>query len=160
VHYYLSDGSERRGPFELEQLASAGLQPHTLVWREGMSQWQRADTMPELARFLGTSAPAGLPHVQYQSPPNFTPPGGVPREVANTKLAAGLCGIFIGGLGIHKFVLGMTGPGLVMLLVTVLTCGFGGMVMGVIGLIEGIIYLTRPDEEFYQLYMVQKKQWF
>lgn len=158
MQYYTSDGSNRQGPFELEQLASAGLQPHTLVWREGMSEWQRADAMPELARFL--RAPAGPPHVPYRSQQNFTPPGGVPKDVGNTKLAAGLCGIFIGGLGIHKFVLGMTGPGLVMLLVTVLTCGFGGMVMGVIGLIEGIIYLTRPDEEFYRLYIVQKKQWF
>jgi hypothetical protein len=47
-----------------------------------------------------------------------------------------------------------------MLLVTVLTCGIGGAVMGLIGLIEGIIYLTKSDEEFYQLYAVDKKGWF
>ena len=30
----------------------------------------------------------------------------------------------------------------------------------VIGLIEGILYLTKGDEEFYQTYMAQKKEWF
>jgi hypothetical protein len=31
---------------------------------------------------------------------------------------------------------------------------------GIIGLIEGIIYLTKTDEEFYQTYVVEKKAWF
>ena len=82
------------------------------------------------------------------------------REVSSTKLAAGICGILIGYFGIHKFILGLTGPGLVMLLVTVLTIGVGGIAMWVIGLIEGIIYLTKSDEEFYQTYIVEKKGWF
>jgi TM2 domain-containing membrane protein YozV len=76
------------------------------------------------------------------------------------KVAAGICGILLGSLGIHKFILGMTTPGLIMLLVTVLTCGVGGVVMGIIGLIEGIMYLTKSDEEFHQTYVVDKKAWF
>ena len=71
-----------------------------------------------------------------------------------------MCGILLGGLGIHKFILGMQTPGIVMLLVTILTCGFGGIIMGPIGLIEGIIYLTKSEQEFYQLYVVEKKEWF
>jgi hypothetical protein len=47
-----------------------------------------------------------------------------------------------------------------MLLVTVLTCGIGSMATGIIGLIEGIIYLTKSDNEFYQTYAVEKKGWF
>lgn len=82
-------------------------------------------------------------------------------DAKNKKLAAGICGILIGSLGIHKFILGMTKPALIMLLVTVLTCGLGGIVMGVIGLVEGIIYLTKSDREFYDTYMVEpKKEWF
>ena len=81
-------------------------------------------------------------------------------EVSNRKLAAGLLAIFLGGFGIHKFVLGYTTPGLIMLLVTVLTCGFGGFVMGVIGVIEGIIYLTKTPEEFQALYIAGRKEWF
>jgi TM2 domain-containing membrane protein YozV len=82
------------------------------------------------------------------------------ESYASKKLAAGICGILIGGLGIHKFILGKQQPGLIMLLVTVLTCGAGGVVMGIVGLVEGIIYLTKNDEDFYQTYYVQGKDWF
>lgn len=79
---------------------------------------------------------------------------------AEKKIPAGICGIILGGLGIHKFVLGYTQEGLIMLLVTILTCGFGGAIMGLIGLIEGIIYLTKSDEEFVKTYIENKKGWF
>lgn len=86
---------------------------------------------------------------------------------SKNKVAAGLLGIFLGGLGIHKFYLGFTGPGLVFLLVN--TIGFAvtwimlfipNVILGVIGFVEGIIYLTKSDEEFEQLYVVEKRQWF
>ncbi len=73
---------------------------------------------------------------------------------------AGIFGIFLGALGIHKFVLGYTSAGLIMLLVTLLTLGFAGSIVGLIGMIEGILYLTKSDEEFYQTYMVEKRPWF
>jgi TM2 domain-containing membrane protein YozV len=79
---------------------------------------------------------------------------------AEKKVVAGILGILLGGLGIHKFYLGYTTAGLIMILITVLTCGFGGAVMGVIGLIEGIIYLTKTDEEFVATYINGKKEWF
>jgi TM2 domain-containing membrane protein YozV len=82
------------------------------------------------------------------------------QAFAGKKVAAGVCGILIGALGVHKFILGLTTPGIIMLLVSVLTCGIGAVPMGIIGLIEGIIYLTKSDEEFYQLYGVNKKGWF
>jgi len=81
-------------------------------------------------------------------------------EVSNKKLAAGLTGIFLGAFGIHKFLLGYTTPGVIMLVVTLVTCGLGGFVMGVIGLIEGIIYLTKTPEEFKATYIDAKKEWF
>jgi TM2 domain-containing membrane protein YozV len=79
---------------------------------------------------------------------------------AEKKIAAGICGILLGALGIHKFILGYTKEGVIMLLVTVLTLGFGGFIMGVIGLIEGILYLTKSDEEFAKTYVAAKKGWF
>ena len=79
---------------------------------------------------------------------------------ADKKIAAGICGILLGALGVHKFILGYTVPGIIMLLVTVLTLGFGGFVMGIIGLIEGIIYLTKSDDEFVRIYVEGKKGWF
>ena len=81
-------------------------------------------------------------------------------EVSNKKLAAGLLGIFLGSFGIHKFVLGYTKAGLIMLLLTVLTCGVAGFVMGVIGLIEGITYLTQTPQEFKATYLEGRKEWF
>jgi TM2 domain-containing membrane protein YozV len=75
------------------------------------------------------------------------------------RIAAGICGILLGALGVHKFILGYTTEGLVMLLVTLFTCGFGGIVMSVIGLIEGILYLTKTNEEFKRIYMDSKKGW-
>ncbi|MFO0925120.1 MAG: TM2 domain-containing protein [Pirellulales bacterium] len=82
------------------------------------------------------------------------------KEFAGKKVAAGICAILLGSLGIHKFVLGLTTPGIIMLVITLVTCGFGSMITGIIGLIEGIIYLTKSDEDFYQTYGVEKKGWF
>ena len=83
-----------------------------------------------------------------------------PTEASNKKLAAGLLAIFLGSFGVHKFVLGYNTAGLIMLLVTVLTCGIAGFVMGVIGIIEGIIYLTKTPEEFESIYIQNSKEWF
>lgn len=78
----------------------------------------------------------------------------IPQE--NKKVLAGVLGIVIGSLGVHKFVLGYTKEGLIQIGITIVTCGIGS----VIGLIEGIIYLTKSDEEFYQTYQVGHKGWF
>jgi TM2 domain-containing membrane protein YozV len=82
------------------------------------------------------------------------------QQAASTKMAAGICGILIGTLGIHKFILGRTTEGMIMLLVSILSCGMAAMVIQVIGIVEGIIYLTKSDEEFYQTYVVEEKGWF
>jgi TM2 domain-containing membrane protein YozV len=74
----------------------------------------------------------------------------------NKKVLAGVMGILFGGLGVHKFILGYTTEGIIQLVVSVVTCGVGSL----IGFIEGIIYLTKSDEEFYQTYQANKKGWF
>ncbi len=91
-----------------------------------------------------------------------SPYGGAPTPIAGAdkKLPAGLCGILLGAFGVHKFILGYTNTGIIMLAVTLLTFGIGAVVMTVVGLIEGIIYLTKSDEQFVQEYVVNKKTWF
>ncbi len=79
---------------------------------------------------------------------------------SSKRVLAGILGIILGPLGIHKFILGYTTEGIVMLLFTIITCGIGGWLTGIIGLIEGIIYLTKSDEDFIQIYQVNKKGWF
>jgi TM2 domain-containing membrane protein YozV len=64
--------------------------------------------------------------------------GGEPKN----KLAAGLLAIFLGWIGIHKFYMGNVMPGVVYLLL----CWTG--IPGILGLIEGIIYLMDTDEAF------------
>ena len=73
----------------------------------------------------------------------------------NKKILAGILAILIGSLGIHKFVLGYNKEGVIQILLSFL-CGLGGL----IALVEGIIYLTKSDEEFYNTYQVGKKPWF
>lgn len=74
----------------------------------------------------------------------------------NKKMLAGILAIVLGGFGVHKFILGYTQEGIIQIVITFVTCGIGS----IIGLIEGIIYLTKSDEEFYQTYQVGKKGWF
>jgi len=75
---------------------------------------------------------------------------------AEKKIAAGICGILIGGLGVHKFILGYTKEGIIQIVISVCTCGIGG----IIGFIEGIIYLTKSDEDFVNTYITNKRGWF
>ena len=75
------------------------------------------------------------------------------------RVAAGLLGIFVGSLGIHKFYLGYNREGIITLVISVATCGAGAAVMSIIGLIEGIIYLTKSDEDFQYTYVDGYKGW-
>lgn len=103
------------------------------------------------------------------SGPDFDPQMNPPRPPdSSKKIAAGICGILLGTFGVHKFVLGYTKEGLIMLFSTIvlsiLTCGLGffivGPILGLIGLIEGIIYLTKSDEEFARTYVTNRRGWF
>jgi TM2 domain-containing membrane protein YozV len=86
----------------------------------------------------------------------------------NKKILVGILAIIVGSLGVHKFLLGYQKEGFILLGVTiaayVLSCIGVGLLFvwipGLVGLIEGIIYLTKSDEEFYNTYQVGKKPWF
>jgi len=87
-----------------------------------------------------------------------------PPSSGNSKrVSAGVLGILLGALGIHKFVLGYSKAGVIMLLVSIIGSALfllGPIIMGVIGLIEGIIYLTKSDADFHNTYVANKKEWF
>jgi TM2 domain-containing membrane protein YozV len=81
-------------------------------------------------------------------------------EGQNKRILAGVLAIFFGALGIHKFVLGYYKEGVIMLVVSLLSFGFLAGLMALIGLIEGILYLTKSDAEFYSIYQVNQRPWF
>ena len=86
----------------------------------------------------------------------------------NKKILAGVLAIVFGQLGVHKFILGYQKEGIILLVATVIGYAtmcliFGSFIVmatAIIGLIEGIIYLTKSDEEFYNTYQAGKKPWF
>jgi TM2 domain-containing membrane protein YozV len=91
-----------------------------------------------------------------------------PQSTENKRVVSGILAIILGSLGVHKFVLGYNTEGLIMLGVTIfsyltLCFAIGFLIIWIppiIGLVEGIIYLTKTDEEFYRTYQANKKSWF
>ena len=69
----------------------------------------------------------------------ITPAG--PKS-GKSKTTAGILGIFLGGLGLHKFYMGNIKMGIIY----ILFCWT--YIPAIVGLIEGIIYLTEPEEKF------------
>lgn len=88
----------------------------------------------------------------------MTAPGSIPG--ADKKVTAGVCAILLGVFGVHKFILGYNTEGIIMLLVSLLSCGMLAPIMSIIGLIEGITYLSKPDQDFVSTYVTSKKGWF
>ena len=81
----------------------------------------------------------------------------------NKKLLAGILAIVLGWLGVHKFILGYQKEGIIMAVVGVagwFLCGIPTMLVSIVGLVEGIMYLTKSDEEFYNTYQKGRKPWF
>ncbi len=149
---------QQYGPVTAEQLrswiAENRANAQTLTQVEGSQEWKPLGAFPEFTPDLKP------PTVTGPAPPAIALPSSIRSARAANKIPAGVCGILLGSLGVHKFILGYTTSGLVMLLVTLLTCGIGGCVMHVIGLIEGIIYLCKADEEFVRVYVDGRKEWF
>ncbi|MBR6371695.1 MAG: TM2 domain-containing protein [Victivallales bacterium] len=86
-----------------------------------------------------------------------------PASDEKQKLVAGLLAIFLGWLGIHKFYLGYQKEAIIMLCCGVLgfiICGIPTSVVSIIGIIEGILYLTKSDADFKATYVDNKKPWF
>ena len=98
---------------------------------------------------------------QVQQAPN----SGMQQQIpgADKKILTGILGIVLGGFGVHKFILGYTTEGIIMLVTQIVgwfLCGIPSIVVSVIGIVEGIMYLTKTDEDFVNTYIRNKKPWF
>lgn len=60
MEYFVIINGVQSGPLSKDRLITAGIQPDSYVWRQGLADWVKADTLPELADiFMGDSAFGG-----------------------------------------------------------------------------------------------------
>jgi len=97
-----------------------------------------------------------MSEIEFGANSKNAPQGSYFPKEENKKIVAGVLALVIGSLGIHKFILGYTKEGIIQIIITFITCG----IAGIIPFIEGIIYLTKSDEDFYKTYQIGKKGWF
>ena len=91
-----------------------------------------------------------------------------PGSDTSSRMVAGLLALLLGGLGIHKFYLGYKNEGIILLAVAGSGILFSFLLVGLlwvwipamVGFIEGIIYLTKTDDEFERTYVTGRRPWF
>jgi TM2 domain-containing membrane protein YozV len=175
---------------ELRDLAQERtLRRNHLVWKEGLESWVPASSFPFFfEESEPRQKPTGIDDEEENFDRNprrkrrfrsetdeedYAPrrsSRALPPDVSTTKVVAGLLAIFLGTLGIHKFYLGITNAGVTYLIMmgaalflSLVSCGilsFLFAIPSVMAFVEGIVYLTRSDRDFYQTYMVGQKEWF
>ena len=122
-----ADG-QQYGPVSAEELrawiAAGRANAHTMTQAEGSPDWKPLANYPE---FSGVA-----------NMPPYAPPLVQANDLQKSRLVAGLLGILLGGLGVHRFYLGYIGIGIAQIIVTLCTFGVGHFW----GLIEGILILT------------------
>jgi TM2 domain-containing membrane protein YozV len=121
---------------------------------------------PDSGEDLPPPPPSTLSQEAETPPPVPVVPS--PAQASSTpikdkKLLVGILAIVLGALGIHKFILGYQKEGIIMCVIGVIgwfICGIPTLAIWIIGLIEGIGYLTKTDEEFENTYIIGRKPWF
>lgn len=125
--FFFANGNEQRGPYSLDELAALGLRPDTLVWREGLSEWQRADSIPELV--------ANTTSVEHHAPAQARPfyPATTQQAPLNYQTQQTLP---VDGLAVASLVLGLISvPG---------DCLYGlGIIPGILAIVFGFIARSR-----------------
>lgn len=112
-------------PDELHRLVTQGtFSPNDLAWVEGTPQWTRLAYVP------GAMPPPPMPAAYSEDEEG--------EQVSDRLiLPAFLLAFFIGVLGVHRFYVGKTGSGIVMLLLTLTI--IGSIVSGIWALVDWIV---------------------
>lgn len=148
---------------ELKQLLDEGLINQEEYDRKKVELLDAASAAPSL------TAQTGAPNI----------PASSNRPVKKSRIVAGLTGIFLGGFGVHKFYLGYASQGAILLAVNlglslpvtmvvhalriiplIQLVGILRYIPVLVGIVEGVIYLTRSDEDFQRNYVAGRRGWF
>jgi len=129
--WYYQQGSNQMGPIDEATirglLTSGQISIDTLVWTTGMSSWVPLQQSSLGARLLGP--PSAVPSYPMPAQGN---------QNAKDRVAYILLAVFIGHLGIHNFFAGYTSRGVIQLVITIVTCGIGGIATWIWAIIEAI----------------------
>lgn len=162
VYYVYGPDGQHYGPADtatLRQWCSQGRILRTTILVDAYTQTQvQAQNLPELADLLAAIPPPIAPPTVTALPPNV-PPGTPIVQVHNyvqvpssnplasslgrrNRWVAAALAFFAGAFGVHRFYLGDTNTGVAMALITVLTCGYGGIITGIWALVDLVRILT------------------
>lgn len=172
--WYYSVAGEQHGPVSVlairRLLNEKIIGPSDLVWKNGMEEWIAiSDAQGIIITDERTNKKQKNENHAGANISNETDNEVKKKEFYSKKITAGICGIIFGGLGVHKFILGLSTPGAIMLASNVV--GISGaffccipiflpLISVAVGFVEGIIYLSMSDEDFYEKYAVKKQEWF
>lgn len=73
--FYYSDGVSIHGPFTLQELQNFNIRQDTMIWFEGMTDWQSAGSIPELSTLF-----TPVPPPPQAAPAHASPPPNMPRQ--------------------------------------------------------------------------------
>jgi GYF domain 2/Domain of unknown function (DUF4190) len=117
AQWYYGSSAGQHGPVEENELramiASGGVGPQTLVWRDGMSDWMPLQNVPEfgIQQQQQQQQPVSPYQAPYSGPPGYYP--GAPPTQNGLAIASMVCGIvgyatccFVGILGIPAVICG------------------------------------------------------
>lgn len=107
--YFLHNGTEQQGPFDLDDLKAKQIRKDTPIWYAGLPDWTTAEKIDELKDMLRTVTPP--PFGAKQSvPPPITIPNTKQQVVASPahkeskfniwRVLQLLAGLFLGGLAL------------------------------------------------------------
>ena len=94
-----------------------------------------------------------------ETPPEpETPPSPSVPAVRKSKVTAASLAFLLGGIGAHKFYLGYTGAGLIHLGLSLTV--IGALVNVPVCVVEFLIYLSKSDDDFHRIYVLNRKRFF
>ncbi len=79
MEYFYFLNNNQCGPVDESRLLESGVRPETLVWREGMPQWEQAQHVAELAHLFEQPLEQAMPQQQNMMQQASQQPQGAPQ---------------------------------------------------------------------------------